>query len=447
MKKSTGNKARTMLKNRTTLRNTTRTKETNDADDAIYSKENFTSDCAGYTFVPTILPAVARLIAIGDIHGDYELAVRSFKLANLIDDKHNWIANPKDTIVVQVGDQIDSCRPIPGLYNCHNKRYDDDRPDDMKVVNFFNDMHAKATKYGGAVHSLLGNHELMNAQGRFDYVSHDNYYNFNYADKNNGTYVGPQGRIAAFQPGGPISSEFACTRQSVLIVGSTMFVHAGVLPILEQELDHLNIDNHDKLRYINAVVRKWLLNKLSKEDIHNKNTIVEYGKKSPFWTRIYGSIPINAGLDSHHCFSSVKRAIEVYKIGRMIVGHTPQLFTNNVGINGTCYEKKGDNKLYRVDGGFAMAFKIIQDHNLTQVLEILNDETFNILTEGGADVGMRTRTTNRDATKDASAHGYASAHGDTHPSARTNKLNKNLTEEEINKIQKIYFQNRATIQN
>ena len=38
-----------------------------------------------------ILPAVKRIIVIGDIHGDWEMTQESLKIAKLIDDKGNWI--------------------------------------------------------------------------------------------------------------------------------------------------------------------------------------------------------------------------------------------------------------------------------------------------------------------------------------------------------------------
>jgi len=351
---------------------------------SLFSEEDFLKDCPNNKFVPTILPPVKRVIAIGDIHGDLQLAIRSFRLAKLIDENLNWVAKPPDTIVVQVGDQIDSCRFIPGVYDCHDKKYPEDQAEDMKVLDFFNSMDQKASKVGGAVYSLLGNHELMNAQGIFDYVSHDNFHQFKYKNDEGQTYEGSDGRKRAFEPGGPVSKMLACTRPSVLIVGSTMFVHAGVLPVLAKRLDHLGIDNESKLKYLNAIIRKWLLNKLS-ERTDKENSKLFLGdqkrKNSPFWTRIYGSIPENVPLDSSYCFDSIKKAIEVYRIGHMVVGHTPQLFTNKNGINGTCYELNGDKKVYRVDGGFSRAFRIFDNNDLVQVLEIIDDKEFNIITD------------------------------------------------------------------
>lgn len=349
----------------------------------LYEEEDFIKDCPNAEFIPTFLPPVKRIIAIGDIHGDLDLAVRSFKLANLIDDNYNWIADPPDTVVVQVGDLVDSCRPIPNVYECHARKYSDDQAEDVKVINFFNEMHQKASKAGGAVYKILGNHETMNAQGNFTYVSYENYYNFDFTDEDNIRYQGPTGRREAFKPGGPIAKLLACSSPSVLVIGSTMFVHAGVLPILARRLDYLNIDNESKLKYLNAIVRKWLLHKISENEFKNKSLLLNNLKLSPFWTRIYGTIPTDSSLDSPACFDSVKKAIQVYKIGHLVVGHTPQLPTNKSGINGTCYEKnKNDNKLYRIDGGFSKAFSILNNNqNLVQVLEIIDDQEFRILTD------------------------------------------------------------------
>src|SRR5579864_3758080 len=105
---------------------------------------NFKLDCPNYPFVPTVLPAVPRIIVMGDIHGDLKLAIQSFKLAKLIDDNHNWIANPPNTVVVQVGDQIDSCRYIPNSNECQKEKKPGDVAEDMAVLEFFNKMNLVA---------------------------------------------------------------------------------------------------------------------------------------------------------------------------------------------------------------------------------------------------------------------------------------------------------------
>lgn len=346
----------------------------------LYAEEDYLKDCPEYRFVPVVLPPVKRIIAIGDIHGDLNLAIRSFKLASLIDDNHNWIANPPDTVVVQIGDQIDSCRPIPGIFDCQRERREYDEANDVRVLAFFDQMDRKAREKGGAVYSLIGNHELLNCEGIFDYVSYENYYHFKYQDSHQ-TYEGPSGRLQAFRPGGPLAKSLACRMKSVIIIGSTLFVHAGILPLLVNKLDYLNIDDRTKLEYLNTIIRKWLLNKLIDPiDIKNKE-IFSSGIYSPFWTRVYGSLPCNIPLSNKKCDESVKKILDVYKIGHLVVGHTPQLYVHNQGINGTCYDEEGRPTLYRVDGGFSQAFKIFGDYQIIQVLEILNDREFKVLTD------------------------------------------------------------------
>src|SRR4051812_26345533 len=50
-------------------------------------------------------PAPARLVAIGDLHGDLAATKRTLRLAGAIDDKDAWIGGA--LVVVQTGDEID----------------------------------------------------------------------------------------------------------------------------------------------------------------------------------------------------------------------------------------------------------------------------------------------------------------------------------------------------
>ena len=347
-----------------------------------FNEKAFKEDCPGYEQKPLIIPAAKRVIAIGDIHGDYDLAVESFKLAGLIDDNLNWIG--KDTIVVQVGDQIDNCRPTP-FNDCQNKKLPDDEGSDIKVLNFFNEMDKKAASEGGMVISLLGNHEIMNVQGNFNYVSYENLTNFSH-----GELKGSDGRLEAFQQGGPVAKMLACSRYSSVIVGSHLFVHAGILPALITRLSKMNnIGTLTKSMeinkamtqyiYLNEVIRKWLLDKLPQNvNSMDMKAILNSNRTSPFWPRIYGNIKPNEPDSNKMCRRYLKPILETLQVGHLIIGHTPQGFEGEDGINSTC-----DGKIFRVDGGFAKAFKIFDKgrENKIQVLEILNDTKYNILTK------------------------------------------------------------------
>ena len=93
----------------------------------IKSKYNhiWNEKCKTSDVLPNVLPPVERIIVIGDIHGDMNVLLECLEKANVINTKiynntkkYNdikWIGN--DTVIVQVGDQIDSCR-FDGINNC-----------------------------------------------------------------------------------------------------------------------------------------------------------------------------------------------------------------------------------------------------------------------------------------------------------------------------------------
>lgn len=192
--------------------------------------EEFNKNCPKYNYLPTILPAAKRIIVIGDLHGDYDLTIESLILAGVIDNNLNWVGN--DTIVVQVGDQIDRCRPYD--HKCdHELATVNDEASDIKIMKLMTELHNKALKEKGAVYSLLGNHELMNSLGNLNYVSYKGLKEFdNYKDPDDlsKTFTsGAHARAHAFAPGNEHAKFMACTRQSSLIIGSFLFVHAGII--------------------------------------------------------------------------------------------------------------------------------------------------------------------------------------------------------------------------
>ncbi len=308
-------------------------------------------------YLPSILPSARRIIVIGDIHGDMEMLLKCLKIADLIDDnnaKHyKWTGN--DTVVVQVGDQIDSCR-FNGIDNCNDpENYELDKPDDVNILYFLTKLHHKAQKKGGAVYSLMGNHEFMNVVGDLSYVSHSNINHFsNY--NHNGTIIenGVDGRKIAFQPGNKIANFLACTRKMALIIGSNLFVHAGMVP---QMVSKYKIDDMNKLLTL------FLLDELEQPNIF-KDLFLS-GTTSPFWTRMFGT-----KIDN--CIEILQPLKEIYNVNRIYVGHTPQLKT---GITSKC-----DNNIWMTDVGMSKAFSSYNNNRQAQVLEILNDgEEINIL--------------------------------------------------------------------
>jgi len=87
---------------------------------------------------------VERIVAVGDLHGDYENFIKILKAPEIkiIDDDHRWIAGK--THLVQIGDVMDR------------------GPDAKKIFDLLKRLETEAAEAGGKVHMLLGNHEEMN---------------------------------------------------------------------------------------------------------------------------------------------------------------------------------------------------------------------------------------------------------------------------------------------
>jgi hypothetical protein len=407
------------------------TENINNSDIDDFKKNIYYKYCPNYTFTPFIYDKVDRIVVFGDIHGDYKMTIKLLEMSNVakivskkqlsrsknkykrkykkkkqkggdndnddVDDVNNdedfeyemeWIGGK--THVVQVGDQIDRCRPYNGN-TCDNPKtikLEDDEDSDVKILKLFTNLHEQAQKVGGAVISLLGNHELLNVTGEVQYVSFKGLHQFMKKYLKDGKKEGVdldenidpmEARKHAFQPGNTYGKFLGCTRNATVIIGSNLFVHAG---IIDKLIEEFNFRSYDDIVDVNILIKKWLLGLIQ------TNKISGYIKPgdSMFWTRILGSIEPNKSFNYNECEQNLSKVLKVFKVNNMVIGHTPQSFLSNSNINGTC-----GNKLWRVDVGSSRAFDNVDQqyidhgerhHNRRyQYLEILNDTEFHVYDE------------------------------------------------------------------
>ena len=341
--------------------------------------------CKGYKWYPLIWEKQKRIIAIGDLHGDFNLLINALRLAKVIDNDNNWTGG--ETVVVQVGDQLDGCRAdVRKNENCDDpdlenlSLYSDKFPiaEDVKIMEFLNDLNKQAIKAGGAIISLLGNHELMNVNGQMNYVSYNDIQKFkNYKDPNNENLkfdTPKDARIHAFKPGNEYAKLMACSRLPAVIIGSFVFVHAGFIHAF---MEKLQIKKKDDLYKISVALRKWLLGLIDKDNV--SNIINAPKEESMFWVRIINSLPKNRNNEHEEACEDIKKVLEIFDVKSMVIGHTPQ-FINNKGINSEC-----SDQLWQIDFGGSFAFQKFDENNNfidlrnVQVLEILNDKDIKVL--------------------------------------------------------------------
>jgi calcineurin-like phosphoesterase family protein len=99
-----------------------------------------------------------RIIAVGDLHGDYSAWMDIAHAAGLVDAGNHWAAGK--TVLVQLGDITDR------------------GPDSLKIVRHLQQLQAEAPRAGGQVFVILGNHEAMNLLGDFRYTTPGEYAAF-----------------------------------------------------------------------------------------------------------------------------------------------------------------------------------------------------------------------------------------------------------------------------
>lgn len=247
-----------------------------------------------------------RIIVIGDIHGDLKRLKKILIDAKIINNNIEWIADPPNTIVVQLGDQIDSL----------NRR--DDVEDweilkDIEVLYFTNNLNDIARSKGGLFISLIGNHELMNTMGNFSYVAKNSSFDL---------------RNAYFKPNGTLS-DILSSRPIIVKIGGLVFCHAGI------KKEHIEImSKYNKpLSYINSIWKQYIkTNKINDEDreIFDKLLVNNDGI---LWTRNFNDE------------SEIKYILNKLNCQYMFVGH-------NTVKNITIYK----NYIWLVDNGISRAF-------------------------------------------------------------------------------------------
>ena len=279
-----------------------------------------------------VIPAPARVVAIGDIHGDFAALSRTLRTAGLIDDSDEWVG--KDSVLVQLGDVLDR------------------GPDEARCWSMLRRLMVEAPTQGGRVVCLLGNHEIMNVCGHAGPFIHASAHEA----------FGPD-RLEAFRPGGALAAELADCYVAA-IVGDSCYVHA-----------HLPADvTVEQLESINAATRRWLLGEACPDDGRKSATMpfilshMYRGEDSPVWGRSLSS-PSDAEVPAVQC-DSLRRTLKRLQVKRLVVGHTPQR-----SINPAC-----EGLVWRCDTGMSSYVAA----GRCEALEVSSDGGVRVLRDRGA---------------------------------------------------------------
>lgn len=259
---------------------------------------------------------VARIVAVGDVHGDYDHFLEVLRDAGIIDRRRNWIAG--ETHFVQMGD-------LP-----------DRGPDTDKIIELMKNLEQQAAEDGGMVHPLIGNHEAMNIYGDLRYVHPGEYEALRSRQARrlrNDLYDRYVAQLLAADPEfvadkahreqfdsqyplgfvehrsywnaqGPFGS-WVLPHNTVIKINRTLFVHGGIAPEVLGKT----------IREINEQVRAEL------QEFRQSDLALTESPTGPLWYR--GLANNDEMLEQAH----VDAVLEFYEVDRIVLGHTPGLGT------------------------------------------------------------------------------------------------------------------------
>lgn len=266
---------------------------------------------------------------IGDLHGDLENFQKILVQLKLVDSvTHEWIRQDKQTVIIQMGDQVDGCRT-----ECRVS----DNTNDVDLLKYIQSLEKSSNETNNCkILSLLGNHELMNII----------YKNYTFVSRQN-----KQDRDSLFSRGGKIAKYFAKYRYSSIQIGDWLFVHGGVSP------------RSHSLDLIEYVAKNYLLDAKFHHD--DADTIFTHITRSIFWNREMGY-----GHDKTKTKTKTIDKCKVlmdflrtkYGVTKMVISHSVQPDSR---ITAVC-----NGSVFRVDTGISRAFKM--ESKKKQVMQIQN---------------------------------------------------------------------------
>jgi hypothetical protein len=256
---------------------------------------------------------VERVVAVGDVHGDYDQFVSVLRSAGLIDPQGKWSGGKAH--LVQTGDVLDR------------------GPESRKAMDLLMRLEGEAKSAGGEVHALIGNHEAMILYGDFRYLSEgeiaafrdaesekvrDEAYRehqkaveksaapgsapkFDDAYRKRWEAENPPGLVEfrrAFGPAG-IYGKWIRGHNAVIRIDGTLFLHGGISPKFADWT----------VRRINDQVRVELA------DFTQLQGGIVMDESGPLWYR--GLALRDQSLEPH-----VQAILRNYQVDRIAIGHT-----------------------------------------------------------------------------------------------------------------------------
>ncbi len=231
---------------------------------------------------PQTIDQASRILAVSDIHGEYDHLVDILTNGGVIDRERRWSWG--DGHLVILGDVFDRGAKV------------------TECLWLIYRLESEARENGGAVHYLMGNHELMVLRGDKRYVN-DKYLKG----------IVKKTRIKYEDLYGPDTElgRWVRSKHTVIKINDILFVHGGLSPFVI----HRNLS----MEQINDIIR-GSIDLRSLQLAFDDLSRFLFGSKGPFWYRGYhyemeGDYPQVLSED-------VDSILSFFGASTIVVGHT-----------------------------------------------------------------------------------------------------------------------------
>ncbi len=222
---------------------------------------------------------VNKLIAISDIHGQYDIMITLLQNHQVIDQSGNWIFGKEHLIII--GDNFD--------YG----------PKVTDVLWFLFKLQKQATQIGGRVHVLLGNHEIMVLNGDLRYLHKKYLYS-------SAVFQTPYDQL--FRKGS-ILGDWIAHHQAIVSINERLFVHAGMSPTI--------VNMETSIEEINNIFIDSLVRQDDSGILDDSIKAAYYREEGPLWYQGYFDTTAIS-------FKSIDNILASLNQKNIIVGHTSQ---------------------------------------------------------------------------------------------------------------------------
>jgi hypothetical protein len=220
---------------------------------------------------------VEKVIALSDVHGQYDILIQLLKSHQVIDQEHKWVFGAGHLMVI--GDNFDRGDKV------------------LDILWFLFNLQKEAERHGGKVHVLLGNHEMMVLQGDLRYLNRKYLYT-------SAAFKTPYHR---FFRKGSVLGDWLAHHKVLTSINNKLFVHAGVsLTVL---------DLGYTMEELNDLFREKIIRQPEESILKQDDLSLLYLDNGPLWYRGY--------FDSTFAHSNlIDTILQRWDQQAVVVGHT-----------------------------------------------------------------------------------------------------------------------------